>query len=387
MNILNFISSSKNISSLVLFIFIQIPSLRILYKVSQEKAYFIAPLYLILSLFYYKILLFSNNKLIDRVLNSFYLTFLILIVLVIANYYLYPIVDARKLMMLGSDQDDAVIEVAKKMFDGLSPYSAETYKNPGASTGPGLVLLLSPFVYFKSYFLVTPFFIAILQYFLFRITKNIRATNLYLLLLISSAFFWELMTNGSDLLAFGVLCILPILIWKNRLSNKDKILLILFIAMVLTSRIIFFYLAPIYGILFAERKFLNWFKYTSLILVFTFLIHLSFYLIDPDRYTPILLLYKGLKLLNINRVLFIFILFAIILYQSLKINLILKKGIFLFWVWITLPMLLVIIFSIDYNKNILNQYPYIYLGPQLPIYLSYYVISFCNKKVIVVSNS
>lgn len=172
MNFISKINSSKWAFYVILILFLQLPSFRVIYKVSPTHYHVIIPLFLSVVVVYYFILFGYKNQFLERLSQSVTFTFFILIALLAINYFAYPILDARKVLGLGSDQDDAVIAVSKALFSGHSPYNIKTYLCPGASTGPGLVILLSPFVLSNTYFSVTPLLVAILSYLIYRHTKK-----------------------------------------------------------------------------------------------------------------------------------------------------------------------------------------------------------------------
>jgi hypothetical protein len=276
--------------------------------------------------------------------------------------------------MLGTDHDDALKAVTKALFSGVSPYSVHTYLNPGASVGPGMVILLAPFVLLNVYQLITPSLTAILAYLVFRTTNSLKVVNLFLLLLMSSPAFWELMTNGSDLIAFGILCTIPLLLWQKHLSIYTKGLIFIFIAMTLTSRIIFIYLAPVFALLFCERKIDVWLKYVTVLGTIAISIHLIFYTIDPTRYTPLLLLDKGLDLINLKIIFIVTVVAVIVWYYSFRFTVSRQNMVLVLWIWTALPLLMVTLMSFNYDYKILYQYPFSYFAPQLPIIVTYVVL-------------
>jgi hypothetical protein len=374
MKLISTIIYSKRVSFLILFTFLQLPSLRVIYKLSPANYIITIPIFLVLACTYYHFILTSNYKLYLKASKSLVITLLILALIAIVNYYVYPIIDARKNFMRGSDQDDAIIAVANALISEISPYAVNTYLNPGAAVGPGLMLLLLPFIFVKAYFLVTPAFVGLLIYFIFRATKSIKTINLFLLLLISSPAFWELMTNGSDLIVFGILCILPSLKWHKNLPIASKLFILIVLAMTLTSRVIFIYLAPLFGLLFCARKISLWLKYTIIITLMTLSIHLVFYSIDPLRYTPLLLIGKGLNLLSIKTVVVFTVLFVIGLFCTIHFSKNKNNHFLLLWIWTAFPLLFVTIISFNYNYMILYQYPVSYFAPQLPMIITYFVM-------------
>lgn len=376
---LNSLIEKKAVLILLLFLSLQIPSVRVLFKYIPNNYHFIIAIYAILSLLFYYLLVTTR---ISRNYIFIYpvLSFLLFILIIGANYYLYPIADSLKYQMKGSDSDDAIIVVVKALFSGHSPYAVETYFHNPPSPGPGLILIMAPFVIFNAYYIATPFFLFLLSFLLYRLYKEYKAVAVFLLVIISSPAFWELMINGSDLLIIGVLMIIPVLLWTKCKSFGIRSILLVLIAMVLTSRIIFLYLAPIYGLVLAGKSGKNILSYTLkltlVISVITIAIHGIFYAIDPSNYTPFHLVKKGSGII-LGHFFWISLLALAVLawltIHTLKMNSEVSN-IFIFWLWVALPMLLITISSL-YLKNFnLTSYPFTYLGIQIPIIAAFYVI-------------
>jgi hypothetical protein len=375
MNFINKINSSQWAFYVILILFLQLPSFRIIYKVSPNHYQVIIPLFLSMVVVYYFILFGYKSQFFEKLSQSVTLTLFILIALLTINYFAYPILDARKVLKLGSDQDDAMIAVAKALFSGHSPYHIKTYLCPGASTGPGLVILLSPFVLTNTYFSVTPILVAILSYLIYRRTKKFKTVNIFLLLLISSPLFWEMMTNGSDLPAFGIFCVIPLLIWKDTMPVYLKMVVFLFISMTLTSRIIFIYLAPLYGLFLCDRSWLKWIKYTSIVVLITVLFHLIFYLIDPTHYSPLLLVNYGLIFLSLRMGIVGSVLFLSIFLKTVQWSLDRNSHFTLLWLWVALPLLFISFISFNFHLFVLDQYPFTFFTPQIPILLTCFALN------------
>jgi hypothetical protein len=224
-----------------------------------------------------------------------------------------------------------------------------------------------------SIFLITPFFIGVLLLFIYRETLSYRALTVYLMFLLVSPAFWELMTNGSDLIAVGVLFVLPLFLWKNHPSAGARFLILLLVAMVLTSRIVFVYLVPFYAFYFCGQNLRMAITYLFALSFFVFIIHWGFYAIDPVHYTPLLLVDKGLRLIDPTAVLGGLFIGAGMAWVTLQRPLTFHQGILNLWMWVAVPLLLVAIVSIKYSTNPLLQYPLTYLAPQMPLLLVYWV--------------
>ncbi len=382
----------KTLLILLLFFSLQIPSVRALFKYIPSNYQFIILIYGLLNLTFYVIIV-SSNITRKKFFTGPFLAVILILLIFIVNYFVYPIADSLKYQGKGSDSDDAIIVVTRTLLSGHSPFAVKTYLNNYIDNGPGIIFILAPFVILKAYYLATPVFVLLLSYLFYRKYKVFGIVNIFLLLVISSPAFWELMVNGSDLLIIGILMIIPILLWDDNLSPLAKLLLIFLIALTMTSRVVFLYLAPVYGFILAgnspKHSFLNALKLTFILFFFTIALHSAFFLPDPANYGPFHLLSTGTKII-FTCIFFISILpFAFIAWFTIILS---RKGLpeinmFLMWIWIALPMLVITIISFNFNNFNIRSYPFTYLGLQIPIIASFYIIKVMPVKAAVINGN
>lgn len=119
---------------------------------------------LISGLLSYLIFVFRYKPWIAKFLDSPIPFIIFLILLVAAALIIYPKVDALKLVDKGSDQDDGVIIATTRMLSGFYPYSENTYLGNPISTGPGWLILHTPFVAIHMYILASIFLLRSMEY-------------------------------------------------------------------------------------------------------------------------------------------------------------------------------------------------------------------------------
>lgn len=120
------------------------------------------------------------------------------------NLACYPRVDALKTAGRGSDQDDALIVTARRLVTAQQPVYTPTYLGNPPSPGPVWALVVAPLAASGAYALLTPTAFALL---IWIVSRYARRAGVWLATIVplSSPGFWELLVNGSDLFAIGVL--------------------------------------------------------------------------------------------------------------------------------------------------------------------------------------
>jgi len=285
----------------LLWVSLQLPSLRPLAKYLPPVLQPLGFAYLLGALMAYAALLHSVplpgrlRRCLDR---GWLLVGLILLALAL-NYVLYPIADALKFQMRGSDQDDALLQLARRLLQGLSPYAQPTYFGNPISTGPGLVLLLWPLLTPATYFLITPLCLGGVALVLARVRRSWLPANLLVLLCMSSPAFWETMVVGSDVFVMGGICfgVLTAVYYKLAWRPGALLLCALILGAAATSRVIFIYLIPLISLFQWKRGPGLALALGGLALAVALGLHGVFYLWDPAHYTPLHLLGKGNQLL------------------------------------------------------------------------------------------
>jgi hypothetical protein len=281
----------------LLWLGLQVPSLRALYKYLPARLHPLIVIYLLAAFGVYADFLHGGwlKRRLQRILSSGWTMICLVAVALGVNYVVYPIAYALKYQMRGSDQDDALILVGNRLRHLVSPYAERTYYNNPISTGPGLVLLLLPFLSFERYFLITPLVLAAVAYILYRISGSFYPANLFIGLCLTSPAFWETIVAGSDLFVIGGLLVLCLALLYAKIEQNRLYLFfgILFLVLAVTSRVVFLYLVPLIGLFLWKRR--PSLGYTVVIFALSgaLLIHGIFYFWDPPNYTPLHLLGKG----------------------------------------------------------------------------------------------
>ena len=242
---------------------------------------------------------------------------LLLAIITCVNFFGYPIADNLKKDMRGSDQDDAIIQTGQTLLSGHNPYHAHLYTGFSISPGPGIILLSIPFAAYARYFLLTPCALLIMGLLIARTTGSFLFASAFLALLGSSFAFWEIMIVGSDMIAIGLLFAMATLwlfsrqlrahvlgnapvksTFKASSGKLESIAIMIFAAMVATSRILFIELVPLWSLLLFKinkRSALVFFCCTTIL---TVALHYIFYIQDPHAYTPFHVIGKGKDLMG-----------------------------------------------------------------------------------------
>lgn len=284
-----------------LWLSLQAPALRPLYKYAPEGLNPLIPLILLAAYTAY-FLLWRWRKLQTCVagsLDSKYIFFGLIILLAAVAAYVYPIADGLKFSGGGSDQDDAIIAGATALLGGHSPYSATTYFGNPISPGPGWIMLLSPLVSFGLYWLITPLTTLLAAWSLKKATNSWLSANLYVLLLMTSLMFWELTVVGSDLVAIGNLLV-ALTVWAGTIKKTTPWLtLTVLVGTIATSRVVFAYLPLLMA--FAAWPLQRCHRKSSALAAIGFLVcilwHTFFYQVTPASYAPLHLFDKSSALM------------------------------------------------------------------------------------------
>ena len=249
-------------------------------------------------------------------------------VLTVLNFYIYPIIYARRNLGKGSTGDDAMILASKSLMSTGKIYDLIIdFKTP-ISPGPAWVIFNAPFSIFDMFFLFSPFYLLVILLSLRKFFGDFR-TNLFALYLFSCAIVFELFFNGHDMLPFSLAFTSLSIVINKILTKQNNILFSIVLGLLLgiccTSRIVFFYIPlTFYFILRSYNR-----KNAIVLLVVSFLTYLSFnfyYFMINDFYQPMHLLSKGRLLLSdygLTFVLIIFISFNYFLIRKLmtaKVN-------------------------------------------------------------------
>jgi hypothetical protein len=282
----------------LLFFVLQFPSIQPFFFYLGNMLW-LMPVYFLGIFIVYAVALDPDRNSLSNFLNKQTIYILLVLILLIVNFVVYPIADNLRFQNVGSDQDDALILAGQRLIKGMSPYAASTYLNNPISTGPGLVILGIPFASKTLYFLFTPVFMALVGILLFLRFKSWAAPNLFLMLMMSTPVFWNRMVTGSDFLAIGSLFIICNLLlfysWKNAWA---KAFIIIFTVLSTSSRLVFLYLILVFGIFLWRRNKSDAIMFTILSWAGTGCLNLAFYLRDPNNFTPVHIIGKGIQILR-----------------------------------------------------------------------------------------
>ncbi len=280
----------------LVYISLQLPALRAVFKYLAEIHWLLVPVYLLATLLFTSLLLHSLpvRRKLEQTSSLATFTGLILIILV-ANLWLYPIADARSEQGKGSDQDHSLIIAGERLYQGNNPYKGEHWPHESAAAGPGWIILASPLAATGQYVFLNPLIIALTACLLAFVRRSFFAGVIFLLLMMSSLAFWELTVVGSDMISIGCLMLIATIIvyygWQR--GGLAKALSAILLAFVATGRAVFFYLIPLFA--FFQRKRQPASSLMFLLIaggVFTAL-NLVFYLWTPEWYLPLHVFWKG----------------------------------------------------------------------------------------------
>ena len=249
-----------------------------------------------MGIFYY--FLFEKTSLslvMHKFLNSPYCMISLSVCLLLIFSLLYPHQLALRAIGRGSDAENALNLVGHRLIEGISPYAHLTYLQNQIHAGPGFAILVLPFTYTGAYGILIPFLAILSAIIVMRVTKSNLNANRFLLCLLSSPAFLEELAQGNDYILMGLLFSLITVAlfyyWgKNRVYN---LFFIAIVGLLGTSRLPFFYLAPLLGLfIYRKNKWAGiYFGITSLFV--TLSLHFGFYIWDPAHYTPLEVLGKN----------------------------------------------------------------------------------------------
>ena len=310
MLILNRISlAARDWKVWVVFLSLQLPSLRALAKYVPDSLWFLIPRCLIGTWLLYADLL--HDGLISRTGKRFaarsWFVIALLISLFVVQWIVYPQADALKYQGRGTPQDDALVVGGEYLAHGWNPYEALTHRNEYVSAGPGWIILALPFTLTGTIGFFNPFWIALTVLVLWRVRKEFHTPVLFLIFLMSSLAFWEMTVSGSDMISIGcALLVCTILIhrvWdslfphtvgeiqrgsegegRQQLWKAAALILLSFVA---TSRVVFAYTIPLLAGFLSKR---GWKQSIAFLLAaggLTAALHGIFYFWNPPAYFPL----------------------------------------------------------------------------------------------------
>lgn len=209
-----------------------------------------------------------------------------LVLLTVMIAIAYPILDARKALGVGSDQDDCVLLIAGNILSGLAPYACNhSYFGNPCSTGLGMVLPALPLAIVNAYPFGISLALAGCAALLERLLAGGRAANLFLLLFLLSPELIRQALTGSDypLIGCGALAAVLMLrrgggwIWGGALL----------LGMVAASRVPLLYLVFLPGFLLWSVDRRQAVQVTLLAILIGGGLTAAGYLPDPTLYSPL----------------------------------------------------------------------------------------------------
>jgi len=379
---------AKNRRAWALMLVLQLPSLRALYKYVPDVFLWVIPVYLLVFLLIYNSILGEKGKTnsFQRIFSRKYVFVLLILVITVVNFLVYPIADNLKNNGKGSDQDDALIATVSCMLKGKSPYEGKTYypSNP-ISPGPGWIILSLPFSHSKLYFLLIPFYIILLGLLLKKVSGGIYLSNLFVLLCLSSLAFWETMVVGSDMFAIGAAFVLCLYLANTYLPKFSIYFLLsaVFLGTVSTSRIIFLYCLFLIFLLFFKFYKTKALVYSGVSLITAVTLHYIFYLWNEKTYPPMHLLGKGSMLIpGFYKILILALAVAVLFISFKRVKNNFCSIVFYFWLCLLIPLGSVSLGDLinlrNYNFALWEGANYLVV--LLPIYLTYFCLSFFENE-------
>lgn len=298
---------------ILLNFFILFPSIRFFVKFLNIYVF-------IVFIIVFNFILFLMSKDFVKKILSYSIWQIGLIFLTISNYFIYPIVDARKNKVnSGSTGDDAMILAAKSLRKTGKLYDVMINDYTPISPGPGWVIVNSPFTFFDLYFLFTPIYLFISLIVIKKYYGNF-STNLFLLYTFITAVVLELFYNGHDILPFSLsFLIISILIYNTlicKTSILKSVLLGMLLGVIATSRITFIFTPLLFYFLLRKYNKINaLFLFLSSLIVFLGF-NVYYYTINQN-YQPLHLINKANGLLS-NPIILALLTFLLVLLYLLK---------------------------------------------------------------------
>lgn len=306
MNTLN--TSRGDYRWIILLLFLQWPAMRTFYKFVPEQYQLFIPLIMLsFGLIFWS---YFNGSYLSRqlasILESKGLLIGIGLVVLIISYFGFGY--ERQLQIFsgfrdhGSDSANCLVVSGVNFVHGNYLYKDLTeYGNP-ISPGPGWVILNLPFVAwgYNAYFLLTPFWLLLCALAIGWYREHVYYANLFLIIMMSSFAFWELLCTGVDHVAIGCAFALCLILLERVISQGKRgqfVLLILLAGALGTSRVAFFFFPPLLGFLVMHRNWQQGLLFGVLGFLVTLSLHAIFYFPHPALYQPLHLLSKSSHLM------------------------------------------------------------------------------------------
>lgn len=299
-------SIAKYLLASLLLAYVVLPGLRPIFKYLPAPI-LIASLYTLLFglwIFARPLERFSTLK---KIISHPLFSVALLVLVGVICWFAYPIADALKLSMRGSDQDDCIILGANALLQLTHPYLQKTYFDNPCSPGPGLLILYTPFVWMHLYILGSIFAMSIVAWLLYQHWGSCALVGAWLITLLFSLVMPDALVVGSDLiLPACVILAIALLLAPTIASQNYFSLFVLAIAAGLVSsmRINFIVFAPLIALFIFTRWKLGGILFLICSLVVALAPGLFIYQLDPAHFTPLHLLGKSSKFISPELLLF-----------------------------------------------------------------------------------
>lgn len=280
----------------------------------------------------------------------------LIVVILIAPYFLYPIADLGFKTGGGSDADNGVITAINALIDLKYPYYTKSYLGNPPGPLPGALILSVPFVLLGNMAFQNIFWLIILFFCVKKVFGDWRYSLLFIWTLIftSPASLHEVIVSGYKLSHTIIVLVFLIFLINNLSSSTScwkKYLSAIFLGIALSSRGDLILILPVlFSYLMQNMGLRKSIKYFLAVLIAFVVITLPFYLYDPSSFTPISvqlskILYSD-PTLNMIKIIIVIIVCLLMSLQKMNNNKIrLFESIAI--VLITAPLLAATTFSIE----------------------------------------
>lgn len=187
--------------------------------------------------------------------------------------------------------DTALMAPIEALRSGRAMYDLDGLISVPASPGPAWVLFNAPFTFMGvsvAYTLLTPVYVMFGWLMLRMAGHTARLANLWMLVLFSGLICWELATGGYDIVALSVMVMaLYLLVERFSLGRMSwaSLLVAMAVGLFATSRIVFPYLAPLFGLIIWKHDRLHAVVFTAVALLVTAAAHTGAFF-QQDFYHP-----------------------------------------------------------------------------------------------------
>lgn len=217
----------------------------------------------------------------------------------ILNYFIYPVIDARRKNGVGSTADDAMFLATKSFFSTGKMYDLFINRGTPISPGPGWIIMNLGIIN-KLYFCFTPLYLFVLFIIIYKYFDS-RFINIFIMIISFSTVFWELNFNGHDIVPFSIcFLIFLILVYQNIIRSKNifgLIIMSFIIGLLSTCRVIFL----VYPMIIGSLVFIIHKKKGILLLSISLItnLFLHYYFNDINTfYQPFHLIFKAKNILG-----------------------------------------------------------------------------------------